>query len=129
MTRILILISLMLVHPAYGLAQDPASPIDAAQLAAFVDGAVAAAMRQNNIAGVSVAVVDRSQVVLANGYGVAALQPERAVEAGTLFRVGSISKTIEASPAPTAPVHTNSSSTCAPLRPAPASKQKMWPNA
>lgn len=94
MMRILILIALIFVHSAYGFAQDLAAPIDATQLAAFVDGEVAGAMRQNNIAGVSVAVINRSQTVLTKGYGVAALAPERAAQAGTLFRVGSISKTI-----------------------------------
>jgi CubicO group peptidase (beta-lactamase class C family) len=73
-------------------AESPA-PLDRAKVEAFVDGAVGEAMRDDRIAGVTVAVVDRSGVVLAKGYGVAGLSPRRAVDAGTLFRVGSISKT------------------------------------
>jgi len=69
------------------------APLDRAKVEAFVDGAVAEAMRENHIAGVTVAVVDRSGVVLTKGYGVAGLSPARAVDADTLFRVGSISKT------------------------------------
>ena len=71
----------------------PAAPLDRAKVEAFVDGAVAEAMRDNHIAGVTVAIVDRSGVVLTKGYGVAGLAPRRAVDADTLFRVGSISKT------------------------------------
>ncbi len=74
------------------VAQSPA-PLDRAKVSAFVDGAVEDAMRTNHIAGVSVAVVDRSGVVMTRGYGVAALSPRREANADTLFRVGSISKT------------------------------------
>jgi CubicO group peptidase (beta-lactamase class C family) len=50
-------------------------------------------MRSRRIAGVSVAIVDRSGVVMTRGYGVAGLSPRKAADADTLFRVGSISKT------------------------------------
>jgi CubicO group peptidase (beta-lactamase class C family) len=69
------------------------APLDRGRVEAFVDGAVTEAMRDDHIAGVTVAIVDRSGVVLAKGYGVAGLSPRRAVDADTLFRVGSISKT------------------------------------
>jgi CubicO group peptidase (beta-lactamase class C family) len=59
----------------------------------FVDAAVRDAMHDNGIAGVSVAIVDRSGIVLTRGYGVASLSPARPADADTLFRVGSISKT------------------------------------
>ena len=75
-------------------AQPPAPPLDHARVEAFVDGAVTQAMRTDHIAGVSVAVVDRSGVVMAKGYGMAALSPRRAVDVDTLFRVASISKTV-----------------------------------
>ena len=70
--------------------QDPA---ERAKMEAFVDGAVREAMRAEKIAGVSVAIVDRAGVVMARGYGAAAFDPYRKVDADTLFRVGSISKT------------------------------------
>ena len=59
-----------------------------------VDGAVGEAMRADKIAGVSLAIVDRAGVVMARGYGAAAIDPYRRVDADTLFRVGSISKTV-----------------------------------
>jgi CubicO group peptidase (beta-lactamase class C family) len=66
---------------------------DRARIEAFVDGAVREAMRGEKIAGVSVAIVDRGGVVMVRGYGAAAFDPYRKVDADTLFRVGSISKT------------------------------------
>jgi CubicO group peptidase (beta-lactamase class C family) len=51
-------------------------------------------MRRDHIAGVEVAVVNASSVLLAKGYGVAALNPVREMTADTLARVGSISKTV-----------------------------------
>ena len=69
------------------------APIDHAKVEAFVDGAVREAMRAEKIAGVSVAIVDRAGVVMTRGYGAAAFEPYRKVDADTLFRVGSISKT------------------------------------
>jgi CubicO group peptidase (beta-lactamase class C family) len=88
--------------PAAGEAQGagavPANVAHAADriaaLAAFVDGAVAEAMRRDHIAGVGVAVVDHSAVLLAKGYGVAALSPQRDMTADTLTRIGSLSKTV-----------------------------------
>ena len=65
-----------------------------AGLPAFIDGAVLDAMRRDHIAGVEVAVVNASSVLLAKGYGVAALTPVREMSADTLARVGSISKTV-----------------------------------
>jgi CubicO group peptidase (beta-lactamase class C family) len=50
-------------------------------------------MREDQIAGVAVAVVDRSGVVMAKGYGLAGVKPDRPADSQTLFRVGSISKT------------------------------------
>jgi CubicO group peptidase (beta-lactamase class C family) len=73
-------------------AQTPA-PVDHAKIETFVDGAVREAMRADKIAGVSVAIVDRAGVVMTRGYGAAAFEPYRKVDADTLFRVGSISKT------------------------------------
>jgi CubicO group peptidase (beta-lactamase class C family) len=70
------------------------APDLAAGLPAFVDGAVAEAMRRDHIAGVGVAVVDHTAVLVAKGYGVAALSPQRDMNAETLTRVGSISKTV-----------------------------------
>jgi CubicO group peptidase (beta-lactamase class C family) len=76
------------------LTQTPTStPLDRMRVEAFVDGAVAEAMREDQIAGAAVAIVDRSGVVLTKGYGLAGVDPRRPVDPDTLFRVGSISKT------------------------------------
>jgi CubicO group peptidase (beta-lactamase class C family) len=65
-----------------------------AELAAFVDGVVRAYMERDRIAGVGVAVVDRSHDLLVRGYGEAAFDPVRGIDpADTLFRIGSVSKT------------------------------------
>lgn len=67
-------------------------PADA--LEAFIDGVVGAYMAEAHIAGVVVAVVDRDGTLLQKGYGIAGVDPDRAVDpASTLFRIGSISKT------------------------------------
>jgi CubicO group peptidase (beta-lactamase class C family) len=70
------------------------APERVAGLPAFVDGVVAEAMRGDHIAGVTVAVVDHSTVMLAKGYGLAALSPERPMNADSLTRIGSLSKTV-----------------------------------
>jgi len=69
-------------------------PIPLAELQAFVDGVVEPAMVRDHIAGATVSVVQDGQVVFKRGYGVASLEPRRAVDPDTtLFRIGSISKT------------------------------------
>lgn len=77
-----------------GIGAGQAQPtLDRLQVEAFVDGAVHEAMRVDAIAGAAVAIVDRAGVVLTRGYGAAALSPLRPMDADTLLRVGSISKT------------------------------------
>jgi CubicO group peptidase (beta-lactamase class C family) len=90
-----LLLRTLLALAAIGLhaARAEAPALDRARVEAFVDGAVREAMRSRRIAGVSVAIVDRSGAVMTRGYGVEALSPRRAADADTLFRVGSISKT------------------------------------
>lgn len=87
-----LLLCVLCARPDCAFAAGP--PVDAASMASFVDGAVAGAMERDHIAGVSVAIVDRSGVVLAKGYGISALEPSREMTPDTLSRVGSISKTI-----------------------------------
>ena len=85
-----LLTAFIAVSPALGA--EP-QPLDRAKVGAFVDSAVTQAMNEDHIAGVSVAVVDRSGVVMTRGYGLASVSPQRAADANTLFRVGSLSKT------------------------------------
>ncbi len=79
--------------PIQAPVQAALQPLDRARVEAFVDGAVSQAILRDHIAGVSVAVVDRSGVVLAKAYGQAGANPTRPAGPDTLFRVGSISKT------------------------------------
>ena len=80
--------------PPSGVRLAPGQPIPPAELSAFVDGFVRAAMARDHIAGVTVSVVQNGQVVLKRGYGFADLSPVRPVDPDrTLFRIGSISKT------------------------------------
>jgi CubicO group peptidase (beta-lactamase class C family) len=69
------------------------APLERSAIESFVSGAVQEAMRAQHIAGVTVAIVDRSGVVMTRGYGFADFTPLKKVDADTLFRVGSISKT------------------------------------
>ena len=70
------------------------TPIPAAELEAFVDGAVREALAAEHVAGAAVSVVQNGQIVLSKGYGFADLKPARRVDPNrTLFRIGSVSKT------------------------------------
>jgi CubicO group peptidase (beta-lactamase class C family) len=72
-------------------APPPLAPLDRARVEAFMSGAARQAMRDDHIVGVSAAVIDPSGIVMTRGYGRAG--PDREVDADTLFRIGSISKT------------------------------------
>ena len=88
------LFAILSPSPSFAESDGPSttSSIDPAQLDTFVDETVRTAMRQDDIAGVSIAIVDRSGPILVKGYGIAA--PGRAVDADTLFPMQSISKTM-----------------------------------
>jgi CubicO group peptidase (beta-lactamase class C family) len=90
MRKLLCVVALSVAFTASGAAAAP--PIDPARLESFVDGAVNQGMARQHIAGLSVAVVGPAGPLLLKGYGIAG--HGRDVDAGTLFRVGSISKTI-----------------------------------
>ena len=64
-------------------------------LETYVDALVASRMEEHHIVGATVAIVHGGEVVLSKGYGYADLETRRPVKAEqTLFRVGSISKTL-----------------------------------
>ena len=93
MFRLLLSLAFLVVGAIDAVAQTQ-DPAKRAKMEEVVDGAVGEAMRADKIAGVSLAIVDRAGVVMARGYGAAAIDPYRRVDADTLFRVGSISKTV-----------------------------------
>jgi CubicO group peptidase (beta-lactamase class C family) len=95
MTRALwVMLCGWLLTPAVGMSATSSGRLDADELRTFVDGVINDAMRRDAIAGVNVAMVDRSGVLFTKGYGVASLSPTRAMTSDTLCRVGSISKTV-----------------------------------
>lgn len=70
------------------------TPLDPAQLEAYLDGVIGEAMSGRRIAGVTVSVVQNGQVILKKGYGYDRLSPARRVDPDrSLFRLASISKT------------------------------------
>ena len=66
---------------------------DRAELAAFLDGTMAANLRDKNVAGATVAVVKDGALFFAKGYGYSDVTRRALVDAErTLFRIGSTSK-------------------------------------
>ncbi|MDH4090886.1 MAG: beta-lactamase family protein [Cyclobacteriaceae bacterium] len=67
--------------------------LDSAKAASFMDGVMKVKLKDKNIVGATVAILQDGKVVLANGYGVADIKTQRPINpATTLFRIGSISK-------------------------------------
>lgn len=108
--RILPAVAVCLLFAAFGLSaqdtggsEDPglagaAQPADVAaddrDLSSWLDGTVAALMRDKRLPGLTVAVVSAKGPRLLAGYGFADIEEERRVDPReTLFRIGSISKT------------------------------------
>jgi len=81
---------LIVAFARLGLAQQPA------EVAALLDSVVPAAMRAEHIPGAVVSVVSDGRVVFAKGYGLAQLDPPRAMTESTIVRIGSISKVMTA---------------------------------
>ncbi len=68
--------------------------LDSARVASFMDGIMAAQMKNKHLAGASVAIVQNGRLLFSKGYGYADLERKTPVDPGaTLFRIGSISKT------------------------------------
>lgn len=81
---------LLAPHPAAG-----APPDDPAELAAFLDGFMASAMRRLHVPGAVFALVKEDGVFLLRGFGEADLETGRPVDPErTLFRVASVSKLV-----------------------------------
>lgn len=68
-------------------------PRDKAEVEAFLDGLMAAWMKDKHIAGVTVSVVRDGSLLLAKGYGYADVEKRKPVDPDkTMFRIGSITK-------------------------------------
>ena len=66
---------------------------DRAELEAFMDGVMAAQLRDHHVAGATVSVVKDGALFFTKGYGVADVRQQRPVIGdSTMFRIGSISK-------------------------------------
>ena len=74
-------------------APQPEGRIDPMDLESYIDGVMAEQLETEKMAGAVVAVVERSEILLAKGYGSADVEQKVPVDgATTLFRPGSISK-------------------------------------
>jgi CubicO group peptidase (beta-lactamase class C family) len=81
--------------PNRAAAASPArnGPTDRAELEAFVDGIMAAQLRDKHIAGATIAFVVDNRPFFAKGYGYADVEARKPVNPDeTMFRVGSVSK-------------------------------------
>ena len=65
---------------------------EATALNAWLDGFMASHLKRLPSAGASVAIVKDGEVLVTRGFGLANVEADRPVEAGTLFRIGSVSK-------------------------------------
>lgn len=83
-----LLLSLALIFPLEGAEREG----EAHSLESYVDGLAASQLRSEQVPGISLAIVKDGRVLLAKGYGVADIEKRTPVSAGTLFRLGSISK-------------------------------------
>ena len=88
------LVTLALLHGAADTTAAPVrGPRDKAEVEAFLDGLMAAYMRDKHIAGITVSLVKDGRLLLAKGYGYADVEKRKPVDPDkTLFRIGSISK-------------------------------------
>lgn len=89
--------SLALLLVSAGLVSPVAAQVrglrDSAEVEAFIDGTMAAWLRDKHIAGVTVSVVKDGALFFAKGYGYADVAAKKPVDAAkTQFRIGSISK-------------------------------------
>jgi len=80
--------------PAPGSTSAAAVTQDADDVADTVRDLVETSLEEHDVPGATVAVVADGSVTLAEGFGVADRETETAVEAGTPFRVGSVSKAV-----------------------------------
>ena len=84
--------------PSIAAAASPAAPVathplTSADLGAFFDGIVPMQLERSDIAGASVLVMQKGQVLLEKGYGFADVKKKQPVDpAETIFRLASISK-------------------------------------
>ncbi|GMU43028.1 MAG: beta-lactamase family protein [Xanthomonadales bacterium] len=91
-----------LAPQAPGAATDAVAGVDpadaslalAARIEAWTDAVAGYAIAAERVGGISVAIVQGGELLLIKGYGLAGVDPERPVTPRTLFRVGSISKTV-----------------------------------
>ncbi|MEP7383909.1 MAG: serine hydrolase domain-containing protein [Gemmatimonadota bacterium] len=83
----------MVANAAAALPAALRGPRDKVEVDAFLDGLMAAYMRDKHIAGITVSVVRDGKLLTARGYGYADVASRKPVDPErTLFRIGSISK-------------------------------------
>lgn len=74
----------------------PSGPVDPKEVEAFADNYFGKSLKKFNVPGAMFVVVQDGQVVLSKGYGYANKESKTPVDSNTVFRIGSISKTLTA---------------------------------
>ncbi|MDM5291778.1 serine hydrolase [Peribacillus simplex] len=74
----------------------PSGPVDPKEVEAFADNYFGESLKKFNVPGAMFVVVQDGQVVLSKGYGYANKESKTPVDSNTVFRIGSISKTLTA---------------------------------
>jgi D-alanyl-D-alanine carboxypeptidase len=80
----------------FGLVASPGARLDKpappSPLESQVDGIVSAAMKEQSVPGVSVAVARRGRMAVSKGYGLANVELDASASPATVYRIGSITK-------------------------------------
>jgi CubicO group peptidase (beta-lactamase class C family) len=84
-------VEITLVEPASPV--DPGPSPDDIALEGYVDGVIAAFMREHGMPGISVSIVRDGRAVFTKGYGQADVDKNIPASSDTIFRIGSVSKT------------------------------------
>lgn len=88
-----LLTACLLASGASAQGQAPAPLTDLEDLETFVDTVMEAQLRDGQVPGAAIAIVQDGEILFAKGYGLAEIETGRPVEADrTVFRVGSIAK-------------------------------------
>ena len=88
----LLIICSVLLASSHTLAQTPVKSITANELEIWFDGWLNHEVKQQDLAGIAVSVVQNGQVVFSKGYGYADVESKTTLTADHLVRPGSIAK-------------------------------------
>lgn len=90
--KILLYFTFLVIFPNYVLCQNR-SPSDYARLLDSLNARIQEGMKNQNIPGLSIAIVDDDKIIWSKGFGFTDISKRQPVNGSTLFSVQSISKT------------------------------------